>query len=76
VTVIPMRVFEARRALEIIDREKVSILLGPPTIFADLLNHPDRAGFDLSSLAVSMTGGTTIPESLVHAMKKELSSTS
>jgi len=35
VTVIPMRVFEARRALEIIDREKVSILLGPPTIFAD-----------------------------------------
>jgi len=72
VTVIPMLVFEARRALEIISREKVSILLGPPTIFSDLLNHPDRGTFDLSSLRVSMTGGTTIPESLVHAMKKEL----
>ena len=73
VTVIPMRVFDAGEALEAISRERVSILLGPPTIFSDLLNHPRRAEFDLSSLRVSMTGGTTIPESLVHAMKRQLS---
>ena len=73
VTVIPMRVFDAREALETISRERVSILLGPPTIFSDLLNHPRRDEFDLSSLRVSMTGGTTIPESLVHAMKSRLS---
>ena len=73
VTVIPMRVFDAGEALEVISRERISILLGPPTIFSDLLNHPQRAEFDLSSLRVSMTGGTTIPESLVHAMKRELS---
>ena len=73
VTVLPMRVFDAGAALETISRERVSILLGPPTIFSDLLNHPRRAEFDLSSLRVSMTGGTTIPESLVHAMKRELS---
>ena len=72
VTVIPMRVFDAGEALEVISRERVSILLGPPTIFSDLLNHPQRAEFDLSSLRVSMTGGTTIPEPLVHAMKREL----
>ena len=73
VTVIPMRIFDAGEALEIIGRERVSILLGPPTIFSDLLDHPRRAEFDLSSLRVSMTGGTTIPEPLVHAMKRELS---
>jgi acyl-CoA synthetase (AMP-forming)/AMP-acid ligase II len=73
VTIIPMPVFDAGRALETISRERVSILLGPPTIFSDLLNHPKRADFDLSSLRVSMTGGTTIPESLVRAMKSELS---
>ncbi|NUP42189.1 MAG: AMP-binding protein [Streptomyces sp.] len=73
VTVIPMAVFDAGRALEIIARERVSILLGPPTIFHDLLNHPGRQAYDLSSLRVSMTGGTTIPESLIHAMKKDLS---
>ncbi|MFF3658550.1 FadD3 family acyl-CoA ligase [Streptomyces olivochromogenes] len=73
VKVIPMRTFDAGRALEIIGRERVSILLGPPTIFQDLVNHPDRSAFDLSSLRVSMTGGTTIPESLIRAMKSELS---
>ncbi|WP_329281191.1 FadD3 family acyl-CoA ligase [Streptomyces sp. NBC_01451] len=73
VTVIPMPVFHPGKALEIIGRERVSILLGPPTIFHDLINHPDRSGHDLSSLRVSMTGGTTIPESLIRAMKSELS---
>ncbi|MFI1212971.1 FadD3 family acyl-CoA ligase [Streptomyces sp. NPDC020802] len=73
VTVVPMPVFDARQALETISRERVSVILGPPTIFHDLLNHPARPGYDLSSLRVSMTGGTTIPESLIRAMKKELS---
>ncbi|MCX4766547.1 FadD3 family acyl-CoA ligase [Streptomyces sp. NBC_01275] len=73
VTVVPMPVFDAGRALEIIERERVSVLLGPPTIFQDLLHHPDRPARDLTSLRVSMTGGTTVPEPLVRAMKKELS---
>ncbi|MGP2441547.1 FadD3 family acyl-CoA ligase [Streptomyces sp. JW3] len=73
VTVIPMAVFDAGRALELIERERVGILLGPPTVFHDLLHHPTRPGRDLSSLRVSMTGGSTIPESLIHAMKKDLS---
>ncbi|MFF7734479.1 FadD3 family acyl-CoA ligase [Streptomyces sp. NPDC007984] len=73
VTVIPMAVFDAGRALEIVQAERVSIVLGPPTIFHDLLNHPRRSSYDLSSLRVSMTGGTTVPESLIRAMKKDLS---
>ncbi|MCX4831256.1 FadD3 family acyl-CoA ligase [Streptomyces sp. NBC_01016] len=73
VTVVPMAVFDAGRALEIIERERVSIMLGPPTIFQDLLAAPDRARRDTSSLRISMTGGTTIPERLIHAMKDELS---
>ncbi|MFI6377127.1 FadD3 family acyl-CoA ligase [Streptomyces sp. NPDC050546] len=73
VTVIPMAVFDAGRALEVIHTERVSIILGPPTIFHDLLNHPRRSAYDLSSLRVSMTGGTTVPESLIRAMKKDLS---
>ncbi len=73
VTVVPMAVFDAGRALRMIHEERVSIVLGPPTIFHDLLNHPDRSAYDLSSLRVSMTGGTTVPESLIRAMKKDLS---
>ncbi|WP_345679068.1 FadD3 family acyl-CoA ligase [Yinghuangia aomiensis] len=72
VTVVPMRVFDAGEALDVIARERVSIMLGPPTIFQDLVDHPDRPNTDVSSLRVSMTGGTTIPETLIHAMKTEL----
>ncbi|MGW0683992.1 FadD3 family acyl-CoA ligase [Streptomyces sp. NPDC002754] len=73
VTVVPMPVFDPALALELIERERVSIMLGPPTIFQDLLAAPDRAHRDTSSLRISMTGGTTIPEPLIHAMKDELS---
>ncbi|MFI1485369.1 FadD3 family acyl-CoA ligase [Streptomyces sp. NPDC020747] len=73
VTVVPMAVFDAARALELIERERVSIMLGPPTIFSDLIAAPARARHDTSSLRISMTGGTTIPEPLIHAMKDELS---
>ncbi|MDW8803406.1 FadD3 family acyl-CoA ligase [Streptomyces scabiei] len=73
VTVIPMAVFDAGRALKIIHEEQVSIILGPPTVFHDLLDHPERSAYDLSSLRVSMTGGTTIPASLIRAMRKDLS---
>ncbi len=73
VTVVPMGMFDAGRALELIERERVSIMLGPPTIFQDLLAAPDRARRDTSSLRISMTGGTTIPEQLIHAMKDDLS---
>jgi acyl-CoA synthetase (AMP-forming)/AMP-acid ligase II len=72
VTVIPMAVFDAGEALETIARERVAIMLGPPTIFQDLIRHPARPSTDLSSLRVSMTGGTTTPEQLVHAMKSDL----
>ncbi|WP_306320098.1 MULTISPECIES: FadD3 family acyl-CoA ligase [unclassified Streptomyces] len=73
VTVVPMAMFDAGRALELIERERVSVMLGPPTIFQDLIAAPDRARRDTSSLRISMTGGTTIPEQLIHAMKDELS---
>ena len=73
VTVIPMRTFDPERALRLISKERVSIVTGPPTIFHDLIRQPNRSEYDVSSLRVSMTGGTTIPEQLIRDMKKELS---
>ncbi|MFG2658477.1 AMP-binding protein [Streptomyces sp. NPDC048425] len=73
VTVVPMPVFDARRTLELISEEKVTVLTGPPTLFQDLINHPDRPRYDLTSLRFAMTGATTIPEPLIHAMRDELS---
>ncbi|MFF1732107.1 AMP-binding protein [Streptomyces sp. NPDC058247] len=43
VTTLPQPVFDAGQVLERIERERVSILLGPPTLFEDLMRHPRRA---------------------------------
>ena len=40
----------------LIEREKISMLPGPPTIYQSILAHPGRGNFDLSSLRLASTG--------------------
>ena len=41
--------------------ERVTVLPGPPTLYASLLDHPARAGQDLSSLRLAVTGAAVVP---------------
>lgn len=62
-TSIYMRKFECIRAFEIIEREKVNSTGGVPTIAWQMLEHPDRDKYDLSSLeAVGYGGAPSAPE--------------
>ncbi len=62
-TMIFMRKWDAVRAMELIENEKVHITGGVPTIAWQLLEHPDRAKYDLSSLeAISYGGAPSAPE--------------
>jgi long-chain acyl-CoA synthetase len=62
-TSIYMRRFEPVRAMEIIERERVNSTGGVPTIAWQLLEHPDRDKYDLSSLeAVGYGGAPSAPE--------------
>ncbi len=70
--VYPVGVFDARSALHTIEREQISFLPGPPTLFHALLDHPDRSLTDLRSLRVAVTGAATIPPSLIGRMREEL----
>jgi acyl-CoA synthetase (AMP-forming)/AMP-acid ligase II len=72
VAILPMAVFEVGRVLETLDREKISILLGPPTIFQEVLDSPDRARFDLSPLRVTMSAATTVSPTLFRRIWDEL----
>ncbi len=72
VTMLPMPTFDVDEVLRVIDAERISVLLGPPTIFSGLLDHPHRATRDLSSLRVLGTGGTTVPVELVERLRGEL----
>ncbi len=62
-TSIYMRKFDCIRAFEIIEREKVNSTGGVPTIAWQMLEHPERAKYDLSSLeAVGYGGAPSAPE--------------
>lgn len=62
-TSIYMRKFDCIRAFEIIEREKVNSTGGVPTIAWQMLEHPDRDKYDLSSLeAVGYGGAPSAPE--------------
>ncbi len=62
-TMIFMRKWDTIRAMEIIEREKVNLTGGVPTIAWQLLEHPDRDKYDLSSLeAIAYGGAPSAPE--------------
>ena len=69
---LPMAVFDADELLATIERERITHLPGPPTIFGAVLDHPDRSGHDLSSLRHAMIGATVIPAALVDRVRTEL----
>ncbi|QWZ08510.1 long-chain fatty acid--CoA ligase [Nocardioides panacis] len=64
-TLIPR--FDAKKALEVIGRDKVTVFEGVPTMYAGMLHVEDAASFDVSSLRTCISGGSAMP---VEVMKK------
>jgi HIP---CoA ligase len=72
VTMIPQKVFEVEQVLDRIQNDKVSVILGPPTIFADILYSPRLGQIDYGSLRVSCPSAATVPVELVRRLSSEL----
>ena len=61
--IVLMRKWDAELAMQLIEREKVSQAGGVPTIAWQLIEHPARSKYDLSSLeSVSYGGAPSAPE--------------
>ncbi|MEU6379377.1 AMP-binding protein [Streptomyces sp. NPDC046909] len=71
-TLLPIALFDPDAALDLVEREQVSLLAGPPTLFARLVNHPELAERNVSSLRVAIVGAAAVPEELVHDMRDRL----
>ncbi len=71
-TMIFMRKWDTVRAMEIIEREKVNVTGGVPTIAWQLIEHPDRHRYDLSSLESVAYGGAPSAPELVKRIHAEL----
>ena len=70
-TTIYMRKWDALDAMRIIERERVSLTGGVPTIAWQLLEHPERYRFDLSSLESIGYGGAPSAPELVRRIREE-----
>jgi long-chain acyl-CoA synthetase len=53
--------FDPADALEIVQREGVTIFEGVPTMAGAVLNHPDASTYDVSSLRLCVSGGASLP---------------
>jgi acyl-CoA synthetase (AMP-forming)/AMP-acid ligase II len=70
--IVPAAVFDVQLVLSTIAAERISMLPGPPTLFLSILNHPDRAKYDLSSLRLAVTGAAAVPVEMILRMRSEL----
>jgi len=71
-TIVPQPVFDVPTTLELIERERITVLPGPPTLYQSILDAPGRADRDLSSLRLAVTGAAVVPVALVERMRSEL----
>jgi fatty-acyl-CoA synthase len=58
--------FDPARAIELIERERVSVLFGVTSMYLALAAAPRFATADLASLRVALSGGAPIPEALLR----------
>lgn len=71
-TMVPVDRFDPERVFGVIERERITVLTGPPTLFHDLLAHDRRVPRDLSSLRLAGTGGSSVPTEMVERIRREL----
>ena len=68
-TLIPR--FDPAKALEVVQRDKVTIFQGVPTMYGAMLHHPDAATADTSSLRVCVSGGSALPEQTMREFEEQ-----
>ena len=69
VTLLPR--FGPEEALEIMQRDGVTLFAGVPTMYFALLNHPGGESYDLSGLKYCMTGGAAMPVEVMKAFEEK-----
>jgi acyl-CoA synthetase (AMP-forming)/AMP-acid ligase II len=62
--------WDAGEALRLIEKEKITYFVGVPTMSLELMNHPDRGNYDLSTLTDIAAGGAPRPVSHVDRLRQ------
>jgi long-chain acyl-CoA synthetase len=68
---VMMRRWNPERALELIERERITVFGGVPTMAWQVLNSPDFEKRDISSVRAVSYGGAPAPPELVRRIKQQ-----
>ncbi|NKY33497.1 fatty acid--CoA ligase family protein [Nocardia speluncae] len=69
-TMLPVPVFDVGKVLELVEKERVTMLPGAPTLYHSLLEYEGTR--DISSLRAAVTGAADIPVDLIRRVRQEL----
>lgn len=69
-TMVLMPKWDAGEALRLIEREKITYFVGVPTMSLELMQHPDRDKYDLSTLTDIAAGGAARPVAHVKRLEE------
>jgi fatty-acyl-CoA synthase len=76
-SIVPMTIFKAKEALELVEKHKVSVLYGVPTMFVLELEEyrkgkDDGSTYDVSSLRTGIMAGAPCPVEVMRGVMEEL----
>ncbi|MEX0856259.1 MAG: class I adenylate-forming enzyme family protein [Gemmatimonadota bacterium] len=71
-SLVLQREFDATEALDLIERQRVTVHYGVPTVFASELREQRRRPRDLSSLRTGLVAGAPMGESLFRQVERDL----
>jgi acyl-CoA synthetase (AMP-forming)/AMP-acid ligase II len=71
-TMVSVPWFDVAAVSRLIAAERITVLPGPPTLYASLLAGLSAGGADLSSLRLAVTGAAVVPVALIERMRAEL----
>ena len=70
--IYPAEAFDPGLTLQAVAEERATGLYGVPTMFIAMLDHPQRAAFDLSSLRTGIMAGATCPIEVMRRVISEM----
>ncbi|WP_436498212.1 alpha/beta fold hydrolase [Actinokineospora sp. HUAS TT18] len=62
--------FDPQAAFDAIERDRVTVFAGVPTMYSALLHHPAAKDADVSSLRQCVSGGASLPVELLHEFER------
>ncbi|MDR0326109.1 MAG: AMP-binding protein [Oscillospiraceae bacterium] len=69
---VPVEVYSPAAVMETVQAERCTALHGVPTMFIFILDHPDFAKYDFSSLRTGIMAGSTCPVEVMRRANEEL----